>query len=40
MLRKQKMFLAEVKNIFAFPDTNFASETYVAQFSYHGNNVD
>ena len=34
--RKQKMFLAGVKNIFCFSDTNFASQTYVSQFSHPG----
>ena len=37
--RKQKVFLPEVKNIFCFPDTNFASATYVSQFSQDENNV-
>ena len=34
--RKQKMFSPEVKNNF-FPDTTFASETYVSQFSHDEN---
>ena len=39
--RKQEMFLPQTKNVFAFiPDTNFASETYVSQFSHHESNVD
>ena len=38
--RKQKMFLPGVNKHFCFPDTNFASETYVSQFSHHEKNVD
>jgi len=34
---KQKMFLSEH---FCFPDTTFASATYVSQFSHDKNNVD
>ena len=47
MLRKQILLLGNKKNVFAwsqkhfcFPDTNFASETYVSQFSHDENNVD
>ena len=36
-LRSKKMFLNQVKNIFCFTDANFASETYVSQFSLGGN---
>ena len=32
--RKQKMFLPWSQKHFCFPDTNFASETYVSQFSH------
>ena len=34
--RKQKMFLPWSQKHFCFPDTNFASETYVSQFSHPG----
>ena len=34
--QKQKMFLPGVKNIFASRTTNFASKTYVSQFSHPG----
>ena len=34
--RKQKMLLPEVKKHFCFSDINFASETYVSQFSHPG----
>ena len=37
---KKKMFSPEVKNLFCFPDTVFASETYVSQFSHDENDVD
>ena len=39
--RKQKMFLPEVKNIFASRTQILRpSETHVSQFSHHENNVD
>ena len=34
--QKQKMFLPLNQKQFCFPDTNFASETYVSQFSHPG----
>ena len=34
--RKQEMFLPWSQNHFCFPDTNFAPETYVSQFSHPG----
>ena len=34
--RKQKVFLPWSQKHFCFPDTNFASETYVSQFSHPG----
>lgn len=37
--RKQTLFLPADEN-FCFPDTKFASETYVSQFSCDENNVD
>ena len=35
--RKQEMFLLWSQKHFCLPDTNFASETYVSQFSHPGN---
>jgi len=46
MLRKQILLLGQKKcfclksKAFCFPDTNFASATYVSQFSHDRNNVD
>ena len=41
MLRKAiKNVSASSQKHFCFPDTDFASETYAAQFSHHGSNVD
>ena len=41
MLRKAiKNVSASSQKHFCFPDINFVSETYVAQFSHHENNVD
>lgn len=36
----EKMFLPQVKNIFASRTQHLASETYASQFSQHENNVD
>ena len=33
---KQKLFLPGSQKHFCFPDTNFASETYISQFSHPG----
>ena len=39
-LGNKKMFLPQVKNIFASRTQHLASETYASQFSQHENNVD
>ena len=38
--RKQENVFASVQKHFCFPGTNFASKTYVSQFSHHESNVD
>ena len=38
--RKPENVFPSGEKQFCFPDTNFASETYVSQFSHHENNVD
>ena len=47
MLRKQILLIGNKKNVFAsdqkhfrLPETKFASESYVSQFSHHGSDVD
>ena len=38
--QKQENVFASGQKHFCYPDTNFASETYVSQFSHHESNVD
>ena len=38
--RKQENVFASGQKHFCYPDTNFASETYVSQSSHHESNVD
>ena len=38
--RKQENVFASGQKHFCYPDTNFASETYVSQFTHRENNVD
>ena len=38
--RKQENVFALGQKHFCYPDTNFASETYVSQFSHRESNVD